>query len=160
MASALGLITSSYTKWHNQSFQLNYQRNRKWPQRLHIWISTYVRRTCIDRISDWPNGFRSTWMYLFKHTKHTPFVKPRGFGQSKIRSIRCLPLCNFYRNRIQKFILKQERKIEIYSQMVLKFGTSCFKIQHKIFFLYIEEGLSSSFRWSHGETKTIILDLP
>ena len=52
----------------------------------------YLRRTCIDRILDWPNGFWSTWMYLFKHTKRTPFVKPRGFGQSKIRSIRCLPL--------------------------------------------------------------------
>ena len=43
------------------------------------------------QISDWPNGFRSTWTYLLKHTKHTPFVKPRGFGQSEIRSIRCLP---------------------------------------------------------------------
>ena len=30
-------------------------------------------------------------MYLFKHTKRTPFVQPRGFGQSEIRSIRCLP---------------------------------------------------------------------
>ena len=49
------------------------------------------RRTRIDRISDWPNGFWLTWMYLFKHTKRTPFVKPRGFGQSEIRSIRCLP---------------------------------------------------------------------
>ena len=49
------------------------------------------RRTHIDRISDWPNGFWSTWTYLFKHTKCTPFVKPCGFGQSEIRSIRCLP---------------------------------------------------------------------
>ena len=45
----------------------------------------------IDRISDWPNGFWSTWTYLFKHTKCTPFVRPRRFGQSEIRSIRCLP---------------------------------------------------------------------
>ena len=51
----------------------------------------FNRRTRIDRISDWPNRFRSTWTYLFKHTKRTPFVKPRGFGQSEIRSIRCLP---------------------------------------------------------------------
>ena len=50
-----------------------------------------LRRTQIDRISDWPNDFRSTWTYLFKHTKCTPFVKPRKFGQSEIRSIRCLP---------------------------------------------------------------------
>ena len=42
------------------------------------------RRTRIDRISDWPNGFWSTWTYLFKHTKCTPFVKPRGFGQSGV----------------------------------------------------------------------------
>ena len=56
-----------------------------------IWPSLN-RRTRIDRISDWPNGFWSTWMYLFKHTKHTPFVKPCEFGQSEIRSIRCLPV--------------------------------------------------------------------
>ena len=40
----------------------------------------------IDQMAFW-----STWTYLFKHTKRTPFVKPRGFGQSKIRSIMCLP---------------------------------------------------------------------
>ena len=40
---------------------------------------------------DWPNGFWSIWTYLFKHSKHTPFVKPHGFGQSGIWSIRCLP---------------------------------------------------------------------
>ena len=59
----------------------------------NYWIRTRQtgRRTRIDRISDWPNGFWLTWMYLFKHTKRTPFVKPRGFGQSEIRSIRCLP---------------------------------------------------------------------
>ena len=49
------------------------------------------RRTRIDRILDWPNGFWSTWTYLFKHTKRTPFVKPRGFGQSEFWSNRCLP---------------------------------------------------------------------
>ena len=49
-----------------------------------------IRRTRIDRILDWPNGFWSTWTYLFKHTKCTPFVRPRGFGQSEIWSIRCL----------------------------------------------------------------------
>ena len=61
--------------------------NRPWAN-----LTFYHRRTPIDRISDWPNGFWSTWTYLFKHTKRTPFVKPRKFGQSEIRSIRCLPL--------------------------------------------------------------------
>ena len=42
--------------------------------------NTFKCRTHIDRVSDWPNGFRSTCTYLFKHTKCTPFVKPRGFG--------------------------------------------------------------------------------
>ena len=54
-------------------------------------VSFNERRTRIDPISDWQNGFPSTWMYLFKHTKHTPFVKPCRFGQFEIRSIRCLP---------------------------------------------------------------------
>ena len=62
---------------------------KTWP--AYLWChQDLIRRTRIDRISDWPNGFRSTWMYLFKHTKCTPFVKPRGFGQSKMQSIRCL----------------------------------------------------------------------
>ena len=47
---------------------------------LHYWM--------LD--PDWPNGFRSTWMYLFKHTKCTPFVKPRGFGQSGVHLIEML----------------------------------------------------------------------
>ena len=42
--------------------------------------NTFKCRTHIDRVSDRPNGFRSTCTYLFKHTKCTPFVKPRGFG--------------------------------------------------------------------------------
>ena len=53
--------------------------------------SNFECRTWIDRILDWPNGFWSTWTYLFKHTKCTLFVKPCGFGQSEIWSIRCLP---------------------------------------------------------------------
>ena len=55
-----------------------------------IWLCS-LRRTRIDLIFDWPNGFQSIWTCLFKHTKRTPFVKPRGFGQSEIQSIRCLP---------------------------------------------------------------------
>ena len=58
---------------------------------LHEFLC-WVRWTHIDQILDWPNGFWSTWTYLFKHTKCTPFVKPRGFNQSKIWSIRYLPL--------------------------------------------------------------------
>ena len=54
------------------------------------------RRTRIDRISDWPNGFRSTFtesiivlIDLFKHTKRTIFSIKKSFGQSSffIRSI-------------------------------------------------------------------------
>ena len=69
------------------SRQLEWDTGRN---KLHK-INIFYRRTQIDRISDWPNGFWSTWTYLFKHTKRTPLVKPRRFGQSKIRSIRCLP---------------------------------------------------------------------
>ena len=56
--------------------------------------SKNLRRTHIDQILDWPNGLWSTWTYLFKHTKCTPFVKPRRFGQSGV-----------YQNLNYKFII-------------------------------------------------------
>ena len=92
--------------WHSGVWILQWtvvmtQRDRKMPlsaltkstaeSALAWMILKESWRTRIDRISDWPNGFWSTWMYLFEHTKFTPFVKPRRFGQSKIWSIRCLP---------------------------------------------------------------------
>ena len=78
------ILNDSAAKAKNSDFQ-------KQKKIFFEMIAFRERRTRIDQISDWPNGFRSTWTYLFKHTKRTPFVKPRGFGQSKIRSIRCLP---------------------------------------------------------------------
>ena len=45
-------------------------------------------------------------MYLFKHTKRTPFVKPHGFGQSEIRSIRCLP----FKTKTDHFISRPDEQ--------------------------------------------------
>ena len=38
-------------------------------------------------------------MYLFKHTKRTPFVKPRGFGQSGVYHFFIENFCNLGRFR-------------------------------------------------------------
>ena len=68
------------------------------------WIQTRVQtffkcRTRIDQISNWPNGFPSTWMYLFKHTKCTPFVKTMQIGQHAIRSIIFWNLVSFHKQQ-------------------------------------------------------------
>ena len=72
-----------------QIFSLDWimaKHNQKRPCERKLFVGPGLTEFQIDRIAFW-----SSWTYLFKHTKRTPFVKPRGFGQSEIRSIRCLP---------------------------------------------------------------------